>query len=32
MLKARKSAAGRCISETEVHEDDIEEYIVRWIR
>ena len=32
IIKARKSAAGRCVSETEVHEDDIEDYIVRWVR
>ena len=32
VIKARKSAAGRCISETEVNEDDIDEYIVRWVR
>lgn len=32
ILSARKSAAGRCISESEVHEDEIEDYIVRWVR
>lgn len=32
VIKARKSAAGRCISETDVQEDDVEDYIVRWIR
>lgn len=32
VIKARKSAAGRCISETEVDEEQIDEYIVRWIR
>ena len=32
MLNARKSAAGRCISETQVSEDEIEDYIVRWVR
>lgn len=32
MIKARKSAAGRCISESDVDEDDIEDYIVRWVR
>ncbi len=32
VIKARKSAAGRCISETEVNEDDLDEYIVRWVR
>ena len=25
-------AAGRCISETEMNEEDIEDYIVRWVR
>lgn len=30
--KARKSAAGRCVSEDDVNEDDIEDYIVRWVR
>ncbi len=29
---ARKSAAGRCISEVDVDEDETEDYIVRWIR
>lgn len=32
VIQARKSAAGRCISETEVDEEQIDEYIVRWIR
>lgn len=32
VIQARKSAAGRCISETEVNEDEIDEYIVRWVR
>lgn len=32
IFSARKSAAGRCISESEVHEDEIEDYIVRWVR
>ncbi|WP_413351728.1 YcgN family cysteine cluster protein [Acinetobacter zhairhuonensis] len=32
VIKARKSAAGRCISETEVNEDEIDDYIVRWVR
>ena len=30
--QAKKSAAGRCISEVEVDEEQIEDYIVRWIR
>ena len=32
VIQARKSAAGRCISEVEVDEDEIEDYIVRWVR
>ncbi|WP_445116919.1 YcgN family cysteine cluster protein [Acinetobacter sp. WZC-1] len=32
VIQARKSAAGRCISETEVSDDDIDDYIVRWVR
>ena len=32
IIQARKSAAGRCISEENVHEDDLEDYIVRWVR
>ncbi|GAA5013714.1 YcgN family cysteine cluster protein [Acinetobacter puyangensis] len=32
VIKAKKSAAKRCISETQIHEDDIEDYIVRWVR
>lgn len=32
VLKAKKSAAGRCISETEINEDDIEDYVLRWVR
>ncbi len=32
ILKARKSAAGRCVSEVDVNEDEIEDYIVRWVR
>ena len=32
VIKARKSAAGRCVSETAVNEDEIEDYIVRWVR
>ena len=32
VIKARKSVAGRCISETDVNEDEIDEYIVRWVR
>jgi len=30
--EARKSAGGRCISEKNICEEDIEDYIVRWIR
>ncbi|NHB59108.1 YcgN family cysteine cluster protein [Acinetobacter sp. 194] len=32
VMHARKSAAGRCISEIHVDEDDIDEYVVRWVR
>jgi uncharacterized protein len=32
ILSARKSAAGRCVSEIDVDEDEIEDYIVRWVR
>lgn len=32
VIKARKSAAGRCLSEVNVDEDEIDEYIVRWVR
>ncbi len=30
--EARKSVAGRCISEMEIDPEDIEEYVVRWVR
>ncbi|ENV14095.1 YcgN family cysteine cluster protein [Acinetobacter schindleri] len=32
VIKARKSAAGRCLSELEVDEDEMEDHIVRWVR
>ena len=32
IIQAKKSAAGRCISEVDVDEEQIEDYIVRWIR
>ena len=32
ILKAKKSAAGRCISENEVDPEQIEDYVVRWVR
>lgn len=32
VMHAKRTAAGRCVSELDVHEDDIEEHIVRWIR
>ncbi|MEB3754485.1 YcgN family cysteine cluster protein [Acinetobacter sp. MD2(2019)] len=32
VIKAKKSVAGRCISETQIQEDDIDEYIVHWVR
>ena len=30
--EARKSAAGRCISEVNIDEDKIDDYVVRWVR
>lgn len=32
MIQAKKSAAGRCLSEVDIDEDEIDEYIVRWVR
>ena len=32
VIQAKKSAAGRCISEVDVNEEQIEDYIVRWVR
>lgn len=32
VVMARKSVAGRCISELDVDADDLEDYIVRWVR
>ena len=32
VIKAKKSAAGRCIPEDEVDQEQIEDYIVRWVR
>lgn len=32
VIKAKKSVAGRCISEKEINDDDLEDYIVRWVR
>ena len=32
VIAARKSAAGRCISEQEIDPEEIDEYIVRWVR
>ncbi|MHC3034369.1 YcgN family cysteine cluster protein [Acinetobacter nosocomialis] len=32
VVKAKKSVAGRCIPETDVHKDDLEDYVVRWVR
>lgn len=32
VIDVHKSAAGRCISEEAVNPEDIEDYIVRWIR
>ncbi|XID75046.1 YcgN family cysteine cluster protein [Alkanindiges sp. WGS2144] len=31
-IPAKKSVAGRCISETDIDPDDIEEYVVKWVR
>lgn len=31
-IPAKKSAAKRCISEKDINPDDIEEYVVRWVR
>lgn len=32
VIRAKKSAAGRCISESEIDEEQIEDYVVRWVR
>lgn len=32
VIRAKKSVAGRCISESEINEEEIDEYIVRWVR
>lgn len=32
VIKAKKSVIGRCISELDIHDDDLEDYIVRWVR
>jgi len=32
VIKAKKSAAGRCIPENTINEEDIEDYVVRWVR
>lgn len=32
VIQAKKSAAGRCISENDVPEEEIEQHIVRWVR
>ena len=32
VIQAKKSAAGRCISEVDIKEEDIEDYVVRWVR
>ena len=32
VIRAKKSAAKRCISEMTVDEEDIEDYVVRWVR
>ena len=32
VIKARKSVVGRCVSEADIDPDDIDDYIVRWVR
>lgn len=32
VVRAKKSVAGRCLSETEVPEDELEEHVIRWVR
>jgi uncharacterized cysteine cluster protein YcgN (CxxCxxCC family) len=32
VIKAKKSVARRCISETEIDAEQIEDYVVRWVR
>lgn len=32
VIRAKKSVAGRCISERDINEEEIDEYIVRWVR
>lgn len=32
VIRAKKSVAGRCISEDEVAEDELEDHIVRWVK
>lgn len=32
VIYAKRTAAGRCVSELDVDEDEIEEHIVRWVR
>lgn len=32
VIAAKKSAAGRCVSEQHINEDEIDDYIVRWVR
>lgn len=32
VVQAKKSVAHRCISELNVHEDDLEDYIVKWVK
>lgn len=32
VIKAKKSVAKRCISESDIDEEQIEDYIVRWVR
>ncbi|WP_353170462.1 YcgN family cysteine cluster protein [Acinetobacter rudis] len=32
VIRAKKSVAGRCISEQDINQEEIDEYIVRWVR
>lgn len=32
VIQAKKSVAKRCISEQDISDDDLEDYIVRWVR
>ncbi len=32
VIDAKKSVAGRCISEQSIHEDDLENHVVKWVK